>query len=375
MIGHSRPKHNSFLAALLRRHAANSTHLAACALAFLPWTYGCSITDTEAKPAGTGAGTILTFTDITRTTQQNSGTAEELNAVTFGGKDVDAGLFVAVGAAGTIVTSPDGIHWTPQVSPTPLDLYGVTYGNNQFIVVGGNDVAAAGVVLTGLPDGITWTVEEDVSGMLSSALTSVGYAKGQFVAVGNNQVLSSADGHDWNSLPSQPSGITGPTVDLFAIAYGYKQFVTVGTYNETTSSQEIAYRGFIATSPDAVNWSIQPYPPNYLSGIVYGDNQFVAVGREGSILTSPDGTTWTAQSAPQLDIGLTPYLISVTYGGGQFVATGNYVGTSPSTGVLLASPDGTTWTTKATGSNLYGVAYGVVAGAGTFVTVGGEGGE
>jgi hypothetical protein len=173
-------------------------------------------------------------------------------------------------------------------------------------------------------------------------------------------------------LSTEPSGITGPTVDLFGIVYGDNRFVTVGTYNETTSSQEIAYRGVIATSPDAVNWSIQPYQPDYLSGIVYGGNQFVAVGREGSILTSPDGMTWTSQSASQLDMRLTPYLIGASYGGGQFVVTGNYVGTNPSTGFLLASPDGTTWTMQPTGSNLYGVAFGVVAGAGTFVAVGGE---
>jgi hypothetical protein len=90
------------------------------------------------------------------------------------------------------------------------------------------------------------------------------------------------------------------------------------------------------------------------------------------ILNSIDGTTWTTQSVPQLDIGLTPYLIGVVYGGGQFVATGNYVGTNPSTGFLLASQDGMTWTMQPTGSNLYGVAYGVVEGVGTFVAVGGD---
>ena len=82
--------------------------------------------------------------------------------------------------------------------------------------------------------------------------------------------------------------------------YGNDLFVTVGTYNDSTSTQEIAYDGFIATSPDGLSWSILPYMSNYLSGITYGGGQFVAVGREGSILTSTDGTTWTPQSAPQL---------------------------------------------------------------------------
>ena len=67
-----------------------------------------------------------------------------------------------------------------------------------------------------------------------------------------------------------------------------------------------------------------------------------------------------------------PYLISVLYAGNQFIATGNYVGINPSTGFLLTSPDGKTWTLQSTGSNLYGIAYGVVGGVGTYVAVGGQ---
>jgi hypothetical protein len=125
--------------------------------------------------------------------------------------------------------------------------------------------------------------------------------------------MASTDGTNWSSLSSAPSGITGPTVALYNVVYGNNLFVAVGTYNESTSTQEIAYDGLIATSPDALNWSILPYTSNYLSGITYGGGQFVAVGREGSILTSTDGTTWAPQSVPQLDASETPYLITVLY--------------------------------------------------------------
>ena len=270
---------------------------------------GCGGTP-PARPSGTGAGTILTWTSGNAPRLENSGVSIELNNVTFGGDVNGGGLFVAVGEAGTIVTSPDGITWAGQYSNTPLSLYGVTYGNNQFIAVGGNSLAGGGVIVQGTPDGTAWTVE-DVSGSLDTNLTGVTYANGQFVAVGNNKVMTSTDGTNWSSLSSAPSGITGPTVDLYNIVYGNNLFVTVGTYNESTSTQEIAYDGLIATSPDAVNWSILPYTSNYLSGITYGGGQFVAVGREGSILTSTDGTTWTPQSVPQLNASETPYLISV----------------------------------------------------------------
>lgn len=325
------------------------------------------------RPSGSGAGTILAFTsDEEAPVAQVSGTTEELNNVTFGGGGSDAGLFVVVGAAGAILTSPDAIHWTGRKSPTPVSLYGVAYGNNEFVAVGGNDVAAVGVILTGTPDGTTWT-QQPVSGSLTESLTGVIYAGGQFVAVGNNQVMTSPDSITWNALPTEPSGITGPTVDLFNTAYGNDLFVTVGTYDASTSTQEIAYLGFIATSPDASHWTVLPYTSNYLSGITYGAGQFVTVGREGSILTSSDGSTWATQSASPLDMKETPYLISVLYAGSQFVAAGNYVGTNPSTGFLLTSPDAVEWNLLPTnGANLYGLAYGVVDGVGTYVAVGGE---
>jgi hypothetical protein len=224
------------------------------------------------------------------------------------------------------------------------------------------------VVLNGTPDGATWTMDSSFGG---GPLTGVTFANNQFVAVGGNQVLSSPDGMTWNGPGDAPSGITSDTVDLFNTAYGNKLFVTVGTYNQSTSTQDIPYLGLIATSTDANTWSILPYEDNYLSGVTYGGGQFVAVGREGLILSSSDGTNWTTQSAPQLDAGKTPYLISVTYAGGQYVATGNYVGVNPSTGFLLTSPDAKTWTATPTGANVYGIAYGTVAGVGTYVAVGG----
>jgi hypothetical protein len=292
----------------------------------------------------------------------------ELNNVTFGNN-----LFVAVGAAGAIFTSPDGNTWTPRNSGTLLSLYGVTHGNGLYVAVGGNDVAGFGVILTS-PDGITWTVQPD-SGALGVSLNGVIYANNQFVAVGNNAVMYSSDGINWHSLPTQPQGITSPTVDLFNVTYGNGLFVTVGTYNTSTSSQEITYNGLIATSPNGSTWTILPYTSNYLSGVTYGGGQFVAVGREGSILTSPDGTTWTTQTAaPIANSTLTPYLISVIYTDSQFVAVGNFVGANPSTGFILTSSDGKNWNMASTGttSDLYGISYGVVSGVGIYVAVGGQ---
>lgn len=332
---------------------------------------GCdAAAGTSTRPSGTGAGTVLTWTKGASPKSRASGVTVELNGITFGGDAGGKGLFVAVGEAGTVITSPDGVTWTAQASQTPLNLFGVTYASGQFIAVGGTD-GAAGVLLTGTPDGTRWTAES-VSDTLGDPLIGVSHANGTIVAVGYSQVLTSTDGVNWSALSTEPGGITGPTVDLYSTAYGAGLFVTVGTYSTSTSSEEIAYDGLIATSRDGTDWTILPYTPDYLSGVTYGGGQFVAVGREGSILTSTDGQTWASQTASGLDATETPYLISVLYAGGEYVAAGNYVGKSPSTGFLLSSSDARTWSVQPVGANVYAVAYGTVDGVGTYVAVGGE---
>jgi photosystem II stability/assembly factor-like uncharacterized protein len=329
---------------------------------------GCGEGENAPKLSGSGAGTILTYNGSSWASQV-SGTTSQLNNVAFGNLS-SQGQFVAVGYNGTILTSPDGSAWTSRTSQNPngtalaLSLYGVTYGNGQFVAVGD-----FGIILRS-PDGINWS--QPVPGNINSnPLNGVTYANGQFVAVGYSGIMYSSDGVNWNSISTQPSGITGPTVDLYSVTYGNGLFVTVGTYNSSSTNQPISYNGIIGTSPDGIDWTIVQYPPNYLSGVTYGGGQFVAVGREGIILTSPDGKTWTPQTAaPIANSTLTPYLINVIYTGTQYVVTGNYTGTIPSTGFILTSPDGINWTMPAIGttSNLYGVCFG----NGKIVTVGGE---
>lgn len=336
-----------------------------CILLCMMSLVGCGEGENAQMLSGSGAGTILTSGNGSSWAGQVSGTTNQLNNIAFGN-----GLFVVVGYNGTILTSPDGSTWTSRTSHNPngtvlnLSLYGVTYGNGQFVAVGD-----FGIILSST-DGINWS--QPVPGNINSnPLNGVTYANGQFIAVGYSGIMYSSDGVTWNSINTQPSGITGPTVDLYSVTYGNGLFITVGTYNSSSADQPISYNGIIGTSPDGINWTIVQYPPNYLSGITYGGGQFVAVGREGIILTSPDGKTWTSRTAaPIANSILTPYLINVIYANGQYVVTGNYTGAIPSTGFILTSPDGINWTMPSTGttSNMYGISFG----NGNFVAVGGQ---
>lgn len=63
---------------------------------------------------------------------------------------------------------------------------------------------------------------------------------------------------------------------------------------------------------------------------------FLAVGDAGTILKSPDGTNWTTQAS-----GVTTHLYSVQFGDSLFVAVGY--------NVILTSKDGLSWTTQTSG--------------------------
>jgi photosystem II stability/assembly factor-like uncharacterized protein len=77
-----------------------------------------------------------------------------------------------------------------------------------------------------------------------------------------------------------------------------------------------------------VTWNNGDRTSGKLDGISYGNGSFVAVGASGTILTSPDGTTWTSRSSGTLN-----ELRGICYGNGAFVAVGDY-GTILQSGIL-----------------------------------------
>ena len=96
--------------------------------------------------------------------------------------------------------------------------------------------------------------------------------------------------------------------------------------------------------------------------VTYGNGIFVAVASSGSgnlVMTSPNGATWTSRAAAYNNKSWT----GVTYGNGTFVAVAN----SGSGDRVMTSTNGITWTsrTSAADNNWYGVTYG----NGTFVAV------
>ncbi len=100
-----------------------------------------------------------------------------------------------------------------------------------------------------------------------------------------------------------------------------------------------------------------------LYAVAYGAGLYVAAGVDGTILTSPDGVTWTRRAS-----GVSYTFLGVTSGGDQFVVVGFQYGSS---GTILTSPDGVTWTPRVSGGTYY--LGGVTWGGNQFVAVGASG--
>jgi len=248
-----------------------------------------------------------------------------------GGIGYGNGIFMAVGGSGTILTSADnGGVWTPRTSQTGKFLAGAAYGNGIFVAVG-----EEGTVVTSA-DGVTWTKRNSAT---SSNLAGIAHGNGTFVAVGEaGAVVTSADGMTWTSR-------TAITAEYLAgVAYGGGIFAVVGGV------------GTLLTSADnGVTWTARTSGTSeYLWGVSYGSGSFVAVGDFGTILTSANGANWVVQPAVTDDD-----LYGIAYGNGIFTAVGG--NWNSYTGAVVTSPDGMTWTSRASAASLeplYSVAYG-----------------
>ena len=294
--------------------------------------YGAGAKASGLAVVGTG-GAISTSADGGVTwTSRTSGTSSLLLNITSGGS-----LWVAVGDAGAVVTSPGGATWTVQSTPTNAMLRGIAYGNSAYVACGAN-----GTILRST-DGTNWVIQ--ASGTMTN-LQGVCFGNGQFIAVGESGVLlASANGSSWTSRTSNAGHW------LLGAAYGNGTYVAVG----------LAAR--IVTSPDGITWTRQtnslPNSTANLYRVAYGNGQFAAVGQDGAIWGSTNGVDWTAENS-----GTTNFLRGLVFSNDLFVAAG-YTGTiltkgagDPAVVITTAGatvPNGTASQTIAGTANAYAV--------------------
>jgi hypothetical protein len=302
---------------------------------------------------------------------KNTGiSANDLNDVAYGN-----GTYVAVGNDGTIETSSDGLRWVSVSAYTIGNLYSVVFNGKIFLVTGeqGN--------LLSSNDGKMW---KKVSYPVTIGLTDFYSAKSlksdgidptkkytssditfedmiwdgkQFVIIAGveadfndlgyrgNIIMTSPNGATWSMKPLTTQSNRLSTVDK--LVFDGKQFVVLGTeYNK--NNDEIPVTLF---SKDTNVWTMKE---NNISGSVndisYNGSTYVAVGWDGgmnklsgTILTSKDAVSWTQRKTDKSwngrmdDKGLLCASVNrVLWTGSKFIA-------GAKNGVLLDSPDGTSW--------------------------------
>lgn len=325
-------------------------------------------------------GSILTSTDGQEWTLENSGTTSRLFGVNHG-----AGTFVAFGENATLAVSSDGRAWSLPPHNLANSLKSMAHGTNVWAALDG-----LGNIFSS-PDLSEWTVRVPSA---FSAFRALIFAQERFVAVGSHGVIiTSTNGIDWDN---QDSGTTARLNDISSCG---GTFVVVGNSDEDPS------KGFILTSANAEDWSIQVTdfplygvgcgpmgftavggsgfgascgqslsssnglyfeagPEGCASGltatpndVACNDEVCVAVGYDGLVAVTEDGLTWTV-----VQEGTVAGLSSVAASPQRIVITGG-------SGAILVSADGQSFTNRP----VPGIWHSVASDGVGFVTIGSDG--
>jgi hypothetical protein len=214
-----------------------------------------------------------------------------------------------------------------------------------------------------------WTsTEVDTNGMAwcpsGYVLWSATYGNGRYVAVGEGiyndvgTVETSEDGIHWTFRPC--TNFIYGMLNVYDVVYGNGIFVTCGWDGYTGQN--------IYHSTNGINWTSHTTVINQFYGVAYGNTiggpMFVAVGdgylingftvatTNKNIYTSPDGITWTPRASTSSSADVHP-LEDVAFGLSRFVAI-------DSTGYIYNSTLGTSWGTRSQVSgntNISGFGY------------------
>lgn len=226
-------------------------------------------------------------------------------------------------------TSKDAIHWTsiPHFEEMNISINDIVYGKGLFVAVGFARPNFDDVAVWTSTDGVNWNDTAKLKAYASEP--HIAFSGTRFVAAGGNNgagyIFSSEDGLKWTERKS------GMTTDIKGLEWGNNTFVALGYQG----------RKFLV-SKDGITWKKVDVPiteSNSMWDLQFGGGAFVAVGNY-TLITSKDGVKWT--SVPSSGI----FWSKVTWVKGRFFAEGmKYIDerTGKSVTVLKTSKNGKVW--------------------------------
>lgn len=258
-----------------------------------------------------------------------------------------------------LLTSADGTNWTEIESfPDNYRINDFIYQEGIFIGVGNDLHSGLPIVLTS-NSGSTWTNQLD-NITNRQDLAKIAYGNGVFLASGNNLLLRSEDGQEWEHIDAEQAQSSG------SLTFNGKQFIRThhnGSY--TTSSNGTIWQnrdaltgkkihrlasvsgrtiavgenifGFLHTD-NLTTWKQRPsFPDGSIINLVKGHAGFVALEADGLMVHSPDGNTWQTVATPRF-----LRAAGLAYGNGKYVVLGSFVYNNY--GPSSSSEDGINWT-------------------------------
>lgn len=320
------------------------------------------------------SGTVTFSTDATFTTW--SAATSGMGADYIYSSAYTGSRFVICGDSGKISYDTDGQgSWSAVTPLTTLGLRGVDYSNSKCVIVG------EGALRLTSADGITWALSgSQMAGQLATCVATDGTTTVVAGAIGT--LVSSTDLSTWTS---RSSGIGANTI--YDVVFGAR-FLAVGDVNFSSSADGASWSSYTSplgadscrgatygngvyvavgataklyTSSTALTGSWTSRTSGFTADLIYaaayadvaGTHTFVAVGAAGKIASSTDGsaTTWTLRTSPTATA-----LTSVTHGGGKFVAVGGDIGAYSTDGVTwhpMSMPAGYSWQRVCYGGGIF----------------------
>lgn len=249
---------------------------------------------------------------------RGGGTGALFVGVAFGG-----GRFVAGTQCGTLLTSTDGRNWVELASGL-APLRRVRFVAGRFVILG----ARAGELWTLPPNGAV------PSRVPSTSLPFVSDVAGDVAPVGVGDGMTVID------LALDRGALTPSRVSRLG-AFRSLRAVAVSAALEPVAVA-VGDRGVIWSFEEG-HWQEVPSDTNEdLLGVGSDLRRFVAVGRRGHILVSERGVLWSRATS-----GTTADLHAVTRLATHWVAVGD--------GVVVTSPDASTWTATSVPSVMHAV--------------------
>lgn len=291
------------------------------------------------------------FAQIYWSNQSPAGVTDDIWCVTYAN-----GTFAAVTNQGNLLTSSNGLNWSSQAIDSGVWLVSITCGNGLWVVVGDK-----GTILES-PDLKTWThatsgTTNKLNGVLwnGPAPTGSGLIANQqlalWVAVGEaGTILSSPDAVNWTLQPA----ISGVTGFLHGITSNINYYpLPIGVQSQNALLICGANGTLMAAPPTALFGGYSPLgaatSQNLEAVLAETGLPVVAVGWGGTLLYGYAGVTPGLGGGPpyfSLSPTVTPNVIfrGLAYGNGSFIAAGEQ-------GTIFSSPDGINWTQRFSGDS------------------------